>query len=127
MTFRIVPHRRAWWPVKFNGVTEEGDVIENQFELRFNRHDEEEFHALMKDIGGMIDAPEAGKGFVEAALPFARRMFTDWRGVAGENGEALPFNDENLALLVKQPGVWSAIGNAYRGCRAAEGEIRKGN
>lgn len=128
MSFTIVPNRRAWWPVIFSGVTEDGEVIENSFELRFNLLDEDEHHGLMVDANKIATSMgDDGAKFGDVALPFVQRMAGDWRGVNAENGQPLPFTADNLRLVVVQPGVWSAITRAYAACRKAEPEIRRKN
>lgn len=126
MSYCIVPNRRAWWPVIFSGVTEEGEIVENRFELRFNLLDEDEHFDLLRQSVSIGNTAEDVK-FADVAAPFVQRMAADWRGVAAENGEALPFTPENVKLLVRQPGVWPAITRAYAACRKAEPEIREKN
>lgn len=126
MTYRIVPNRRAWWPVIFPGVTEDGEIVENRFELRFNLLDEDEHFELLREAAGIGDKGSGAK-FGDVAAPFVERMAADWRGVAAENGDALPFTAENVKLVVRQPGVWAAITRAYAACRKAEPEIREKN
>lgn len=127
MAYRIISQRRAWWPVTFPGVSEEGDVVENRFEMRFNLLDEDAHIAFLNDASALGSHGSKEMDFGEAALPFVRRMADNWRGVEAENGDALPFTDENIALLVKQPGVWPAIARGYASCRKAEPEIREKN
>jgi len=127
MSYCIVAQPRAWWPVTFPGVTEEGEVVENSFDMRFILHDEDEHNALMQAVGAVGGTIKEGDSFSTVAAPFIPRIATDWRGVLAENKEALKFEDEAIRLLVKQPGVWAAIWRAYAACRKAEPDIRAGN
>lgn len=127
MAYRIVPQRRAWWPVTFPGVSEEGEIVENRFEMRFHILDEDAHLALIRDAAALGSGETDAQDFGGAALPFVQRMADNWRGVEAENGEALPWTGENIALLVKQPGVWPAVARGYAACRKAEPEIREGN
>jgi hypothetical protein len=71
--FKVVQGRRAWWPVVFNGVTEEGKVVENKIELRFHIHGEDEYSEVMFQLSRLqsraeelarmeIDGPAAAEG-----------------------------------------------------------------
>ena len=127
MSYCIVAQRRAWWPVIFPGVTEDGDVIENRFELRFTILDEDEHLQIVQEGGDVGNSAKPDDKFSKLAAPFVERLASDWRGVLAENKEPLPFTAENILLLVKQPGVWPAIWRAYAACRRAAPEIREGN
>lgn len=142
--FKIVEKRRAWWPVKFGGVTEEGRVVENKIELRFLIPDEDELAALLvtvKELSAGLPAAlsgelggEAGSVAIDnAAAPsetyaaIVEMIADDWRGVGGENGEPLPFAPENVGRLMRVPNVFMATMAGFRACRAAAPEIRSGN
>ena len=145
--FKIVKERRAWWPVKFNGVTGEGRVVENEIELRFNILSEDEHAQLQADAAKLAQRAEemvreeAGdEELVEdeaerrtlAVLSrlyaeFTRRIAVDWRKVGAENGDPLPFEDENIRLLMNVPGVFKATVAAYGRCRIGEKDTRAGN
>ena len=49
--FKIVASPRAWWPVVFAGVTEEGAIIENRFQMRFALLDED---GIVPSIGRAV-------------------------------------------------------------------------
>ena len=55
------------------------------------------------------------------------RIATDWRGVAAENGEALSWSSENLALLMNEPRVFDRTMVAFREVTAGQVAIREGN
>lgn len=126
MSYCIVSQPRAWWPVIFPGVTEDGQVIENRFELRFFIHDEDRALELAKEADE-YDTAREDLALSEKAALFAEKLASDWRDVLAENKEPLPWNSENLRLLVKQPGVFKAICRAWISCRNATPEIRQGN
>jgi len=148
--FVLAKERLAWWPVIFPSVAEDGSVIENKIELRFVILGEDQFPAFVARLtapladagealpadGGAGDGDAAGgvvttqtdievqsARAIEALLDVVR----DWRHVAAENGEPLPFNRENFGLLLNVPNAAAAIGRAYVGCRNATPEIRQGN
>lgn len=136
--FRIVNERLAWWSVTFPGVAEDGEVVENRIELRFRILDEDEFPEFMVKLTdtaalanpAVADAAASGEA-PEAPSVLAARLLApivrDWRGVASENGEALPYSEETFRLLLRQPGVSGAVGRAYINCRNATPDIRAGN
>lgn len=126
MSYCIVAQPRAWWPVIFPGVTEEGQVIENKFELRFFIHDEDRAEELAREAD-TLDNMSGELSLSERACVFTESLACDWRGVLAENKEPLPWNSDNIRLLVKQPGVFKAICRAWISCRNATPEIREGN
>jgi hypothetical protein len=143
--YRIVPNARAWWPVTFPGVTEEGEVVTNKIELRFQLHTEDEHVALLTEAAAL---PEKARQAADAAkaetdekrkelertmlsgfyADFVQRLAVDWRGVAAENGDTLKWEPENIRLLMNQPGgIFQACVRAYVACRAGEKDVRSGN
>ncbi len=126
--FRLVEVRRAWWPVAFPGVTEEGEVIDNRIELRFRLVGEDAVAALVgkaESVGAAAD--EQGVPFTVAAAQVLALFVEDWRGIAAENGEPLPFGQEAFARLLSVPNVFAAVLAAYGACRRAERGQRAGN
>lgn len=149
--FVLAKERLAWWPVIFPSVAEDGSVIENKIELRFVILGEDQFpafiarltaplavaenvqsagddnavadEAFVPDTAAPTDIEAQSARAVEALLEVVR----DWRHVAAENGEPLPFNRDNFGLLLNVPNAAAAIGRAYVGCRNATPEIRQGN
>lgn len=133
MAYKIVSQPKAWWPVRFNGVSEEGEIVENGFEMRFVLLDEDENLVLERDIIALSEtAASAGEtSFSALATPIVQRIAEDWRGVTEDDGtddgRSLPFVTENIARMLRVPNVLGAIATAYRAARAAEPERRKGN
>lgn len=149
--FVLAKERLAWWPVMFPSVADDGSVIENKIELRFVILGEDQFPTFIARLteplsvtgdpsmdgvagvggegdGGALaasasDSEKQSARAVEALLEVVR----DWRHVAGENGEPLPFNRDNFGLLLNVPNAAGAIGRAYVSCRNATPEIRQGN
>jgi len=145
--YKIVKERRAWWAVTFNGVTEEGRTVENKIELRFIIHGEDEHAKLIAYSGELAERAEAlareelnGEDISETVrqertitvlsklyAEFLQKIAVDWRGVGGENGEPLKFEDEHIRLLMNVPGVFKAAVDAYGKCRLGEKDVRAGN
>lgn len=132
--FKIVKSPRAWWPVKWSGVTEDGAIIENKIEMRFRMLKVDEFVELMREAGAVqMAAADAGTSESEqkrTSVAFAdvvQRIAEDWRGVAAENGETLPWAAENVALLMNEPRVFDATIAAFKEVTQGGPEIRAGN
>ena len=132
MSFKIVKSPKAWWPVTFSGVSEDGAIVQNSFEMRFRILDEDEQAAIeaeFRDLGEQEGADALIPSKVSADL--VMRIAEDWRGVCvddgTEAGASLPFSAENVPTLMKVPNVFRAIGDAYRACRAGVPEARRGN
>lgn len=132
MTYKIVKSPRAWWPVTFPGVTEDGEVVENKFEMRFKLLDEDEQAEIETELRLIADREDAAdKKPSELSAPIIMRIAEDWRGVVTDDGTeagaSLPFNQENVATLMKVPNVFLGVARAYRACRAGQAETRRGN
>ena len=132
MAYKIVSQPKAWWPVLFKGVTEDGTVVENTFEGRFRILDEDENLQLERDIAKVrADEDVDEKSLSELIAPLIMKFLEDWRGVTEDDGTeagaSLPFNEENLKRMLRVPNVSGAIATAYRAARAGEPETRKGN
>ncbi len=132
MSFKIVKNPKAWWPVTFPGVTEDGDVVENSFDMRFRILDQDEHFAIereMNDFSATADLDAFVPSEVSATLIL--RLAEDWRGVAMDDGSdagtSLPFSSENVATLMKVPNAFSSTLAAYRACRDAAPKARQGN
>lgn len=148
--FKLVAERRAWWPVTFPGVAEDGSIVENTFELRFTVHGEDEFYTLFDEAlqigrdqdaakaevaealtaaagGGEAEAPRASPRMSELYTDFVEKVATDWRGVAAENGESLPWDRANLRAVMNVPGAFQGVLSALVACRRALPKEREGN
>lgn len=145
--FKIVKQPRAWWPVTFSGVTEDGAIVENAFELRMLLLKDDAFAEFLWDAQEAADA-ELARGADRAGLyaPLVARIADDWRGVHAENDEPLrwdvpagwrddkdgdgrrrPLNAPNLRLLMNEPGMFTHVVRAFRACQAAQPQVREGN
>ena len=136
--FKLVDESRAWWPVVWPGVTEDGAVVENRIEMQFTLLDtdanlELEAEAARLDQQLKERRIELTLGSAEGPAPsqlcadVLLRIARDWRNVGAANGEALPFTSENVARLMKVTGVLEACLRAYRDCLRGKSEIREGN
>jgi hypothetical protein len=128
--FKITAAPLVWWPVTVPGVSEEGEVVENRFEMRFRILTEDEHQAFILSVGanekldvanGTVSAPS------EEAAKVVLRIAADWRGVGAENGEPLKFSDEHLRQLLNVPNAFNGVMKAYGACRAGRAEVRAGN
>lgn len=126
--FRIVKEARAWWPVTWDGLAEDGSTVANTIELRFRQMKTDAAAAFGREVAE-ARATEQAEG---ADLPglyadLTLKMADDWRGVAAENGEALPFTPENVRLLMNEFGLFGHVFEAFRDCLARRRETRAGN
>lgn len=133
MTFRIVAKPRAWWPVTWPGVAEDGSIVENSIQLRFLLKKVDEVELLEEEISEKmkvaVAARRAGDDVTSSmVLRDLLKLFAeDWRGVLAENEDPLPWSDENVRLLTNEPNVFDRCVVAYRECMAGGAEIRQGN
>jgi hypothetical protein len=126
--FRIVKQPRAWWPVVWSGVAEDGTLVDNRIELRFRILKVDAAAGFMRDVvettqrevEADVNLPDLYAGLVE-------RIADDWRHVAAENGEVLPWTPENLRLLMNEGGMFRTIFRAWQACLAGERDRHEGN
>ena len=130
MSFVVVESQRVWWPVIVRGVNDEGQPVEQEFQMHFILLDEEENAKVAEDLEKKLNALPMSKA-TEVVAKAVKHFADDWKGVElqGANGEktSLPFSDDNLLILLRTPNVREGIMNAYRACRRAEPELRLGN
>lgn len=134
MAFKIVKSPKAWWPVFIPGVTDDGTVVENKFEMRFRILDDDENRAVAEEMQRVAEAFDpATASESELAAQLVEKIAEDWRGVemedpaGGDAAISLPFTPDNIRMLVKLPNAWDSIARAYRACRTATPEKRLGN
>ncbi|MGE4321767.1 MAG: histidine kinase [Sphingobium sp.] len=128
--FKIVSEPLIWWPVTFPGVGEDGDVVENRFEMRFRVMGEDahlDFLTRVNARGAVVVGEDAVTAPSAAASEVVLEIARDWRGVGAENGEPLKFDAAHLRQLLDVPNVFTAVLRAYAACRAGRAEARAGN
>ena len=137
MAYKIVSQAKAWWPIRFNGVTEDGEIVVNEIKGRFIILDEDEFMQFKGDVAKVgvalaaADNPDDRKALSKVLSPFILRILEDWQGVTEDDdteaGRSVPFNQGNLERMLRIPNFAAAVTEANRAVRAAEPEQRKGN
>lgn len=126
--FRIVKQPRAWFPVVWDGLDEDGNVVENRIEMRFLLLKVDAAAEFIRDV--VAFSAKEGEPDVDVPQGYADligRISDDWRGVGAENGEPLPFTPENLRLLMNEGGMFTHVFNAFRSALAGQGKAREGN
>lgn len=93
MTYRIVRSQRAWWPVEFPGVTEDGEIVGNKIEMRFHQMKVDTGASFLREVLAaeqreMVEGVDA----VGIYSGLVARMADDWRGLEAENGEPMKFD-----------------------------------
>ncbi|BBB13423.1 hypothetical protein [Sphingopyxis sp. FD7] len=137
MAYKIVSQAKAWWPIRFNGVTEEGEIVVNEIRGRFVILDEDEFVAFNDDVAKVgselvqADNPDDRKTLSGVLSPFILRILENWEGVieddGSEGGRSVPFTKDNLERMLRVPNFAGGVTEAYRDLRKAQPEQRKGN
>lgn len=128
--FKLVEERRAWQPVTFPGLTEEGERVDNRVEMQFLLLPTDELVELLRQAREMDNAPPAEGDKVPMSrqlAAFAMKFVRDWRLVAEANGDPVKFNEESLARLFNVPGVFQAALLAYRDACAGGKDAREKN
>lgn len=128
MPFTLVKAARAWWPVEWDGVAEDGAIVSNKIEMRFRLIKLDEAALFARDaLAAQAKEQEDGADLAAIYVGLVSRIADDWRGVNAENGDALPWTPDNLKLLMNEPGLFTVTFDAFRRCLAAAPKVREGN
>ncbi|MET3436326.1 histidine kinase [Sphingomonas sp. 1185] len=145
--YRIVAQPRAWTPVTFPVVMEDGTVQSFTIEMRFRLLKVDAATAFIAEVV-RIQAleEEAGADHAQLYTELVAQIATDWRGVHAENGDPLRFDvpenwltdldaegnrkplvAPNLRSLMNEGGMFIHIFDAFRACLAGQPKARAGN
>lgn len=128
MPFTLVKAARAWWPVEWDGVAEDGAIVPNAIDMRFRLIKLDEAATFARDaITAQSKEQEDGADLAAIYAGLVARIADDWRHVNAENGDALPWTPDNLRLLMNEPGLFTVLFDAFRRCLAAAPKLRVGN
>lgn len=107
--FKLTQSPRLWAEVQAEMQSEGGNRVRVSFEAQFKRMDVDEVRAFAEGLAARIpDSASATDATTDALM----EVVTDFRGVAGEDGEALTFSRENLRAVVAL-GLGPAILDAF--------------
>lgn len=145
--YRIVAQPRAWTPVTFPCVMEDGNVQTFTIELRFRLLKVDAATAFISEVVRVQALEnEAGADHAQLYSELVAQIATDWRGVHAENGDALRFDvpenwltdldangqrkpliAPNLRSLLNEGSMFIHIFDAFRACLAGQPRTRAGN
>ena len=126
--FKVVKERLVWWPVTVAVPADDGNVEEQSFKMRFRVRDVDGNRELLASTPaiGPDDADE--KPLSESYAEFVEQLATDWKDVEDEErGGQLGFNRQHLIMVMKVPGAFMSVLEAYRSCSLGEKATRTGN
>ncbi|UIJ46899.1 histidine kinase [Sphingomonas cannabina] len=154
MAYKVVKNPRVWFPVKWDGLAEDGTIVVNAIEMRFRLLKVDEAVEFMRDVfAAQAAVVEAERGDAAEKADLAQihaeliaRIASDWRHIEFENGEPMrwdvpddwltdldgkgkrkPLKAPNVRMFFNEPGTFLAAFNAWRDAQNAKGEIRAGN
>ncbi len=145
--YRIVAQPRAWTPVTFPVVMEDGTVATFTIEMRFRLLKVDAATAFIAEVVRVQALEdEAGADHAQLYSELVAQIATDWRGVHAENGDPLRFDvpetwltdvdaegnrkplvAPNLRSLMNEGGMFIHIFEAFRACLAGQPKTRAGN
>lgn len=126
--FKLVKERLVWWPVTVAIPADDGDVEEQSFSLKFRVRDVDGNRELLASAPAMTASDAGEKPLSESYAEFVEQLATDWKDVEAEkDGDKLAFNRSNLVQVMKVPGAFMAVLEAYRSCSLGEKATRAGN
>lgn len=145
--YRIVAQPRAWTPVTFPVVMEDGTIATFMIEMRFRLLKVDAATAFIAEVSRTYELegkPDADHAQLYSEL--VAQIATDWRGVHAENGDPLRFDvpetwltdvdvdgkrkplvAPNLKSLLNEGGMFVHIFDAFRACLAGQPKARAGN
>lgn len=137
MAYKIVSQAKAWWPIRWNGVTEDGEIVNIEIRGRFVILDEDEFLEFNEDVAkvslelAQADSDAERKKLSEVISPFYLRILEDWQDVTeddgSKDGRSTPFNKVNLERMLRVPNFASGVTESYQRLRKAQPVQREGN
>lgn len=132
--FKLVKERLVWWPVNVAVPADDGNVEEQSFSLRFRVRDVDGNRELLASSPAIGPGDAGEKPLSESYAEFVEQIATDWKDVeadhadiGGMGGGTLSFNRSNLVQVMKVPGAFMAVLEAYRSCSLGEKATRSGN
>lgn len=101
--FRLVKQARAWWPVEWQGVAEDGTLVTNLIKSQFSLLKVDGVAKFVADA----HAIQRREDITDENLPavFAGlicRVLTNWQGVCFENGDPMPFDGDKWVEAVAE-------------------------
>lgn len=112
--FKLAEHAEYPWPVKLRrpSQTKAGEFETVEIEVRFLYLDDEQLEAIARES---MERNETNAQYVA-------RFVRGWRNVPDVHGQEVPFTKENLAALLKLPGVTQRFIDEYRDSRLRAAE-----
>lgn len=99
-----------WYPAKVSILNEDGQTENFEFEAKFKRLGREALDGITKTYAD------------DVAL--MRDVLVGWRGVVDENGDPLPFTDENREAVLNLWPVQPALSRAFKDAHSPEGRAK---
>lgn len=114
MAFVLQPKSEGFhYPILLSVVSDSGSVMTQKFEFKFKRVSRSKLNALQKAQEQMNEA-ETQADSLERDTDYVMDIAEGWRYVDGPDGKELPFNRENVHLLLDNyPNAASAIVGAF--------------
>jgi hypothetical protein len=124
--FKVVKERLVWWPVTVAVPADDGNVDEQSFSLRFRVRDVDGNRDLLANAPAIGPGDSGERPLSESYAEFVEQLATDWKEVEDEHAP-LAFNHSNLVDVMKVPGAFMSVLEAYRSCSLGEKATRTGN
>ncbi|SFK92021.1 hypothetical protein SAMN05216302_102112 [Nitrosomonas aestuarii] len=110
--FKVSKPQSVKWPVEVNTPRDGGGTTKGTFNVQFRILDDDEFSGIYDRGGKDKDL------LADVCVGWDQKL-------CDENGEPIPFSEEQLEALVKIPYIRTAMVSAYLDC--SNGRAAKGN
>ena len=94
--FKLVKDPVSKWPVRWNSVSPDGEIVEQVLKLKIVRIGRDEFNRIFHDDSVSLSAEDELDNFL--------RIVKDWEDVVDADGAPLPFSRDGAAALLDLPG-----------------------
>jgi hypothetical protein len=102
--FKLVKDPVSKWPVRWNSVSPEGELVEQTLKLKLARCGRKAFNRIF-NAPGEVTPEEELENFLS--------VVKDWEDVVDADGAPVPFSREAAAELLDMPGFALAFTLAY--------------
>jgi hypothetical protein len=105
--FKLVNLKSVKWPVEVHTPRDGGETVKGTFNAEFRILDNDEFAAIYDHGGKDVD--------------MIKKTCIGWdQKLCDENGDPIPFSEEQLDLVLNKPYVRNAFVTAYIDCSSGK-------
>lgn len=125
--FKMVEHRKVWWPVTWDCPVDGGKTQKAQIKMRFILMNTDNAAQLIRQAEALDEEDASALHPSDRKAQLLAQMIDDWEGVGNEEGEKVDFDVDALARFFRLPGTFLPVVESYVRCMNGEPEARRKN